>query len=192
MEIGVLQITASGATRTISFVQPIRQSGDERVTGVGARAMRILTQHLTPAREIWLDDTHSIGMDYPVTLPTIHTVAAMQREMDRYANAKITIDFKTPRVLGFGTEAELKDNEAVTRWRCIGKYVQVAQTLELSLPAHLCDVVRIKKFVPGDVWIPRRQPKLLELRVLMDGARAQQNPWDFIVGLRPQITRAIS
>lgn len=183
MKIIVSDVQRLGNSLRITF-------GHNLDTPEGRRALRILYMQIHSGHHF---DQRSITLYHASAIGAINTRANCQAEMDRLANAPLSVSFGEPIVYAAEERGNLLASlEAVRKARAAGFTVAIAMRCVLSLPMISHDRTILQTIVPGGVYHDDNDPNVINLVIYMRDRLADKDPWTYVAALRSTIQQAIT
>ncbi|HKX24497.1 MAG TPA: hypothetical protein VJM46_04615 [Candidatus Saccharimonadales bacterium] len=187
MGIRVLSVTRRGGSLQIVFAEPFLN------TDAGNRAFRVLFMHVRSG--YGADDrTRTLDLGYAANITAINTRAALQAELDRYADVPIRVTFGKPEIGATGmmrTDPPIKTRAHIRAARAAGRQVWVQMKVTASMPVTDRDKRRMEKFVPGGIHRVDCDPCSYWVVVNMRNDQSTADPWRLVNRLKPQILATI-
>ena len=200
MRIRVASVTQNGGGLRVVLGHPLFESGSalKGFTPEGHRLLRVLYKHARTGYDANGRD-NSITMGYEAARATaINTRAALQAELDRYANVPMQLRFSGVQVYAAGPKASIpKTMREVREAKRRGCQIQPSIWIHSNLPLTSDDNTRLAAAlraagIPAAVYGPHHDKEGNPLAVTMYMRdEDKRNPWDLIRSIQPVARRVI-
>ncbi len=184
MGIRVERVTPWGDRLLIRFAEPFLN------TDSGNRAFRVLFMHVNSGYSAD-EDLRTLELGYAAKISAINTRAALQAELDRYADVPIKVTFGKLQLGATGRGPAIRTRADLRAARQAGRTPWVQMKVTASMPVIHRDQERLRKIVPGGVYHINDDPYSYSVSVYLHGDHANANPWRLMNDLKPRIQAAI-